>query len=265
MSTPAGPSTRRRGDATPPVGAYVCLRCRTLAVPGERRCVACGARFRRSWLGSMAYLVLVAGLATVLAVAAVGLWQAARSQGEAEAERDAAATTTTTVAPSSTAPVSTAPVLTPQPVLAVSIEASAQAGTSQNSCGESTTYEPTKVQDGDPATAWRVRGDGSGQALTLRLAGPVRLTEVGLIPGYAKIDPCSQDDRFTQMRRVTKVRWVFDGGVSVEQDLADSRELQMTAVDALTQVVTLEILATTGPASIDYTPISEVGLVGVPG
>lgn len=265
MSAPAGPDTgRRQPQAT--VGAYVCLRCRTLAQPGERRCVACGARFGRSWFGSIAYLVLLASLVTVLAVAVVGLWQAAQQEGEAEADRDAvAALATTTTAVASTVATSVeAETAEPQPVLAAAIEASAQAGTSRNSCGDATTYEPTKVQDGDPATAWRVRGDGSGQALVFRLAGPVRITEVGLIPGYAKIDPCSDDDRFVQMRRVTLARWIFDGGVTVDQELADSRELQTIAVDAVTSVVTLEILGTTGPAPIDYTPISEVALTGVP-
>jgi hypothetical protein len=40
--------------------------------------------------------------------------------------------------------------------------------------------------------------------------------------------------------------------------------MQAIPVDVVTTTVAIEILGTTPPGDLDYTPISEVGLVGYP-
>jgi len=252
------------GTETPPY----CPKCRTVALPGERRCIACGARFRPIGFSAVIYLALLIALVMALVAGIGGLWRAADERGKAEAAKDAApkpprvtVPVSATVPHDTTVPVTAAPG-PPQPVVPVQVVASATAGASRNNCGETVSYDPKNVIDGDPATGWRARGDGTGQTLTLTLPGPTHLTEVGLLPGYAKFDPCTNVDRFKQLRRVTKVRWTFDGGVSVEQPFADKAEIQVMPVDVATGTVTIEILGTTGKATIDYTPISEVKLTG---
>ena len=78
-------------------------------------------------------------------------------------------------------------------------------------------YAPSNVYDQDLTTAWRCDGDGAGQKLTVDLADATKIGEVGLIPGYAKTDARSGVDRYAENNRITKVRWVFDDGTSVEQ------------------------------------------------
>jgi|GEM_PF-3492445 hypothetical protein len=243
-----------------------CLRCRTVAEEGETRCVACGARFNPLPFRGLVYAVLLVALVGALGVGVAGMFAAARDKGDEEAAQDARPPAPVTTAAPTTVPdtTPTTVALEPVPVVAVAIEASAVGGTSQNSCGEPTTYEPQKAQDGDPTTTWRVRGDGTGQTLQLTLAGPTRLTSVGLLPGFAKVDPCSGTDRFPQLRRVTSVRWVFDGGVAVDQTFADEPQIQSIPVDVTTGLVTVEITGVTASPDIDATPISEIALLGVP-
>ncbi|HEX9259983.1 MAG TPA: hypothetical protein VF855_10640 [Acidimicrobiales bacterium] len=230
--------------------------------------MACGARFRPTGVAALAYLVLLGALIVALAAGVTALWKAADDQGKAEAARDGATKPTRSTVPVSvTQPGDTAITAStvPGPVQAVKpvqIVASATAGASRNNCGETVSYDAKNAIDENPATGWRTRGDGTGETLTLTLPGPTRLTEVGLLPGYAKFDPCSNVDRFPQLRRVTKVRWTFDGGVSVDQQFADKAEIQVVPVDVATTTVIIEVMGTTGKATIDYTPISEIKLTG---
>jgi hypothetical protein len=107
-------------------------------------------------------------------------------------------------------------------------------------------------------------GDGTGQSLQFTFPSPTHLTQVGLIPGYDKIDNCTAADRFAQMRKVTGVRWTFADGSTVDQKLTADRSMQLTPVNVVTATVTMEILGTTPPGGLDFTPISEVQLVGYP-
>jgi hypothetical protein len=142
--------------------------------------------------------------------------------------------------------------------------ASATAPGNVDGAGNQTSYEAGNLLDDDPATAWRVEGNGRGVTITLTLPVPAHLTEVGLIPGYAKIDPASGTDRFTQERRISRVRWRFDDQTSVTQELVDAPELQRTTVDVDTTSVMLEIVRTGAPgdADFDYTAISDISLTG---
>jgi hypothetical protein len=143
------------------------------------------------------------------------------------------------------------------------VSASATAPYSVDAAGNPVSYSAGNVVDGDPQTAWRVPGDGRGETITLTLPGSAHLTQVGLIPGYAKVDSSNGIDRFSQNRRVREVRWRFDDGTTVEQRFSDSPTLQRAAVDATTSSVTIEILSSRpGDPDHNYLPISEVSLVG---
>jgi hypothetical protein len=232
--------------------------------------VACGRRFRpwKLWLGS--YAVVLGLLGTGIWFAGTRLWEAAEEQGRLEQVKDArprpprSTTTTlplTTPAPSTTTTVAAAdaPVVVP-----TGVEASSTGLPAFNSCGDETRYDAELVLDGRADTAWRVAGDGSGEEVRLTLPEPTRLVSVGLVPGYDKVDSCSNDDRFPQHRRITQVLWLFDGGAQVNQSFVDDRQLQVIPVDVITASVTVRILATTPAGVLDYTPVSEIQLKGTP-
>jgi hypothetical protein len=124
-------------------------------------------------------------------------------------------------------------------------------------------YDAENTTDGDLTTAWRAPGDGTGLSLSYSFPRSVRLRQVGLVPGYAKVDPKDGTDRFWEERRITAVRWTFDDGTSVSQTVDDRPALHLVDVDATTRTVTLTIEGTTAPGGDrDYTAISEVGFEG---
>ncbi|MBL8927647.1 MAG: discoidin domain-containing protein [Pseudonocardia sp.] len=144
--------------------------------------------------------------------------------------------------------------------------ASCARGPSRDSRGTPTSYEPAHAVDGDPATAWRCDGDGAGQHITLELAGPARVTRIGLVPGLAKTDPGDGTDRYAQNRRIAQVRVSTDAGdveAGLETDAGD-RVVQYVDVGATTRSVTLTILRSVpgseqnGQAAIDSVAISEI-------
>jgi hypothetical protein len=180
-----------------------------------------------------------------------------------------AAPETTAWSPPTTEPPTTSP---PETTAGYPVElagqaqalASATAPDSVDDAGAPTSYGAENMLDEDPATAWRVEGDGSGATITVTLPGPSRLTQVGLVPGYAKTDPVSGVDRFTQERRITRVSWRFDDGTEVVQRLDDQPTLQTSTVDVTASSVVVEILATTeaGDPDYDYTAISDLSVQG---
>ena len=99
--------------------------------------------------------------------------------------------------------------------------------------------------------------------MNLDLRGSVHLTEVGLLPGYAKVDPTNGINRFYQNRRVVKVRWHFSDATTIDQAFTDKARIQRIPVDVTTTSVKIEIIATRpGHPDFDYIPISEVSLLG---
>ena len=247
-----------------------CPRCHAALERDDRRCWACGRRLGPSITRPAAYTIVVAALAGVLLIGANRLWAAADERGqELEARKHTSTTAVaTTAAPVPTVAETAAPGATTVPpapaVVKATVVASGQTGPAQNGCGEVTSYDPVNVQDGNPATAWRSLGDGTGQTLQLTFPAPIHLTQVGLIPGYDKIDNCTAADRFAQMRKVTSVRWTFANGATVDQSFTPERTMQNAPVDVVTTNVTVEILGTTAPGDLDYTPVSEIALVGYP-
>lgn len=107
-----------------------------------------------------------------------------------------------------------------------------------------------------------VSGAGVGSTVRIDFVRPASVTQVGLIPGYAKQDPCSGSNRFFDLRRILKVTWAFDTGLVIEQDLREEATLQTIGIQGADAVssVTITILVTTEPglARLDHTPISEV-------
>ncbi len=146
------------------------------------------------------------------------------------------------------------------------VGASCTRAPSRDSRGNPTSYEPTHAVDGDPTTAWRCDGDGTGQHITLELTGPARVTRIGLVPGLAKTDPGDGTDRYAQNRRIAQVRVSTDAGdveAGLETDAGD-RAVQYIDLGATTRSVTVTILRSVagseqnGQAAIDSVAISEI-------
>ena len=150
------------------------------------------------------------------------------------------------------------------------VPATAASGTDFD--GNAVRYEARNMLDGVPSTCWRMPGDASGQSITFELDGETSLSEVGLINGYAKTDTDGSGvtyDWYAGNRRILSVQWVFDDGSAVTQDLSETRKLQTLKIDPVTtSTVQLRMVTVTppgtGPARRDYTPISDVALVGKP-
>ena len=140
---------------------------------------------------------------------------------------------------------------------------------SADSAGRTTTYRAANVLDGDPSTAWRTEGNASGSTLQFSFDSPVRITEVGLVNGFAKVDPHDGTDRYTQGRRVLAVTWTFTtptGPVTVQQQLRDGdRALQrvpVPAVEASSVALTVDSVTRPGAGGrFDRTAISDVQFV----
>lgn len=236
-------------------------------VPLSRRRAA--AVFVARWVVTLAVL-------GGLAYGARELFDTAQLRGDQEAADDAVRSatarnrrSTTTTAPSeattttaAAAATTTAAPVAVGPIAPTALDASGTERDLPDSCGQPVNYAVGNIVDGNLATAWRVPGPGTGATVTFTLPGKVRLTEIGLVPGYAKVDLCSNFDRFTQMRRIVAVTWHFDDEVSLPQTFKDRPELQTMPVDVVTSTVTLEIRQTTGAPQLDATAVSEVRLVG---
>ena len=111
-------------------------------------------------------------------------------------------------------------------------------------------------------TTWRCDGAAVGERIRLRLDEDVPVGEVGLVPGYAKTDDATGDDRYAENNRVTKVRWSIGDTEVVQRMKADpsNRTMRLLRVPkTTTDRVELEILAVAeGPR--DTTAISEIQL-----
>lgn len=152
-------------------------------------------------------------------------------------------------------------VLTPARATAPSTSAD-----SADAAGRTTSYEAANMLDANPRTAWRTEGSAAGSTLTFAFESPVRITQVGLVNGFAKVDPADGTDRYPQGRRITAVTWTFQtaaGPVAVGQSLRDGvRDLQQVDVAAVEATsVDLTIDAVTSPGAggrFDRTAISDV-------
>jgi Zn-dependent protease with chaperone function len=156
---------------------------------------------------------------------------------------------------------------TPEPPTELASTAAASASStapdSVDDAGNPVSYDATNVMDDNMSTAWRVEGDGRGVTVTLDLPAMVHLTKVGLVPGYAKLDPTTGKDRFPENRRIREALWRFSDGTVLQQRFQDQPTMQRGTVDVIASWITIEIVSTVpGDPDHDYTAISEISLVG---
>jgi hypothetical protein len=133
--------------------------------------------------------------------------------------------------------------------------------------GNLAAYEASQMGDGNPATAWRMAGDATGETITVTLPEPGVVTRVGLVNGYAK--QVAGVNWYPNNRRTVAVTWGFDDGSSVEQTFAERPGMQRLTVPPVeTATVTITFTAVTPPGlgslGRDYTAISEVSITGRP-
>jgi hypothetical protein len=218
-------------------------------------------------------VIIIAVLVVALITAGFFL---TRNQGSNTAATSGPAPATSAPASTSTgvAVIPTTPATTPSATSADSgnlgqeaqVGADTTAPDGKDSDGNAVSYAAQNVVDGDPSTAWRTKGEAGGQSLTLSFPGPVTISEVGLINGYAKIDPKTGDNRYQQERRITSVQWEFDDGTDVDQTLQDGdQNTQLMTVGPVTTntvKVTIETTTSPGDNTYDYTAISEIRLEG---
>jgi hypothetical protein len=139
-----------------------------------------------------------------------------------------------------------------------------QAPQTTDGAGNPVTYVPEQMFDGRMNTAWRCNGDGVGQVVTFDFPAGATIVEVGLVNGYAKVDPATGAERYGEYRRISKVTWTFANGTSFQQSLNDGvttmQKLKFSPQQG--DRVTLTIEASTGPGSTargrDAVVISEV-------
>ena len=175
----------------------------------------------------------------------------------------------------SPSPVVSAGLATPVDLFAsgvgFTVAATQTADSSTDADGKPVSYDAINVTDGDPATAWRKSSaDWSGDDyILITFDEPVKLTQVGLIPGYAKIDPSSGTDRFTQNHRLAWATWTFSDGSTWEQEFVSKPTMQTVPVAG--EVTWVRVGGfwwadwdETPPATRDFLAISDVSLVGAP-
>jgi Protein kinase domain len=133
-----------------------------------------------------------------------------------------------------------------------------------DACGEEVPFVPERLIDGDPTTAWRTAGNGVGEELILSFDREVRILRIGLIPGYAKIDPCDGTDRFPENRVIQRVQYRFPARPSSIQEFEASPTMQYVDLDVETTVFSIVILETEPQGDRNYTVISEVEVYGMP-
>ncbi len=229
----------------------------------------------------------VAGLAALILIAGVGVWllfggddepvlaQDTRTAPTSRGEQSPASTPKPKPKPKPAATRTPEPRPSPEKPTDLArltrVDAPAPAPTSQDLNGNAVSYVATNLVDGVAETAWRMPGDGTGEAITFRFDSPTVLKEVGLINGYAKVGQDSRGllDWYAGNRRVLEVEWTFDDGTVVTQPLSEAASMQTIPLKQVrTRSATLRLLAVSPPgsgrASRDYTAISDVLLFGRP-
>jgi len=122
--------------------------------------------------------------------------------------------------------------------------------------GDPVTYGAENAVDGDMDTAWRCDGDGLDETIRVSLPSGSTVAQVGLVNGYAKVDPGDQSRRYEEYRRIARVQWEFSNGTTAEQDLKDKTEsMQTLAVPVQEDVdwVEVTIVTSTAPGSDEAT------------
>jgi hypothetical protein len=171
---------------------------------------------------------------------------------------------------STASPTAAPAVFSALPAWDIAASASQTAPAGVDACGNPVSYPAANLLDGNPETAWRVLGDGIGSSIELRLARPYLISEVQLIVGYAKYDPCDRGvDRWPQGYRAAELRIEFGDGSSSNVALRDVREMQAIRLDqpVRSDLIRLTVLNSNPPLVSfpnRYAAVSEISLIGAP-
>ena len=125
------------------------------------------------------------------------------------------------------------------------------------------------MADGKPTTAWRARGT-RGLTITVAFNRLVVITGIGMVNGYAKIDPFgTHTNRYFQDHRVLAAIWTFSAFGSqtgtLDASYAQTTQMQTMQLTTPLQADTVTITITlTSPAEhgFNYTAISELDVEG---
>jgi hypothetical protein len=82
------------------------------------------------------------------------------------------------------------------------------------------------------------------RSLTVSFGGPVRISELKLVNGYPKRDPCRQElDRFYQYARPILLEVDLNNGSAPRQlPVVDTRDAQTLSISGTTEQLTLRVL-----------------------
>ena len=157
-------------------------------------------------------------------------------------------------------------IITPISLFVVSITASKYDPNGTDAGNNPMNYVPENAVDGDNSTAWRVAGDGSGQWLLLDFGKDVILHQIGVIPGYDKIDLYDGTDRFLQNRVLKQVHFQFSDGSTLDYNFIYDRAMQWIPIeDVRTKTIKLTVISSYPPRLADSwnaIAISEIELTG---
>jgi len=115
-----------------------------------------------------------------------------------------------------------------------------------------------------------MNGNGSGRTITLTWNHDVTIATVGLINGYAKVDPATAVHRYQQERRIVQVTWSIDGHEVAQQSLADADPNPQSVslpkpVSGKRVVLRIDAVTAPGDPGHNYTAISEIEVTGANG
>lgn len=228
---------------------------------------------------------LVVGV-TLVFVAVLGAWLVVRdpgteptatdpavteSEGPGDAEEPAAEESPTEdPSPSEEPPTSEEPPADPVDLTgSATPQVPETAPPSRDVDGTPVTFDAANMMDGDPATAWRMTGDGTGAMLTFTFPEAVTVSRVGVVNGWAKTtvgDGGAEYDWYHGNRRLLRAEWVV-GDQVFPQDLADSTAMQTLDIEPTeTTTIGLRLIEIsppgTGSTGRDFTALSDVSFLG---
>jgi hypothetical protein len=112
-----------------------------------------------------------------------------------------------------------------------------------------TSFDASNVSDGRPDSAWMPDPSDTSPSVTVSFDTPVRVSEIQLVNGYPKQDPCRPDlNRFYQFMRPTLVSVdLHDGSEARQVSVTDTPTEQTLDVVGTTDQITLTILESNPP------------------
>ncbi len=255
-----------------------CTHCGISREPGNRFCTGCGAQVSAASPthphSRGRFAIALTALVLVLGGGGVAAW-ATWAHGTTSSATPSPATRPDQPQAAPSPPDQNDPTQTDSSLLSnARVSASRPSSQPAPDAGNGTkfTYEPEKAIDGRADTAWRCDGDGIGEWLEISFQRKVTLTSIGIIPGFAKIDPYDHTDRYAQNRRISAVRYIFDDGSHFDKTFdtgVSSRSAQTLGLPGVsTGHVRITILdsklgeATNGQIALNQIAISEITVSG---